>query len=171
MTLTVEDLRGHIETGLGDDALQTLLDAAYEAIDQYAGPVGSRTEILSGGPGDLLMVSASVDSVTTLIEDSLVLASDDYQVNGQMLIRLDTGTNPRYRWGSRVEVTYVALSDDALRDRVAVALIQADLDFHPGLTAETVGAWSQQYAQSSEEYRVARAAILESLNDPTPFIY
>lgn len=162
MTLTVDLLRGYITTALSDEALDALLDAAYEAIDQYAGASGSITELISPGPGDLLMLSRRASAISSLKEKDIALATDDYQLHGDQLVRrLDTGTNPAWRWRGRVDVTYTALTDTASRDRVAIALVNLDLDFAPGLTSQRLGDFSETADQ--RPYDEQRAEILASL--------
>jgi len=171
VTLTVTDLREHVETPLGDDALERLLDAAYESIEEVAGPAASVREVLTPGPGDLLMLSRSAESVTTLIEIDTELETDDFELIGrQMVRRLNTGTNPASCWRGRVDVTYAPGSDDASRDRVAIELVKLDLDNAPGIASETLGDHSKTYAQG-KSYAETRADLLASLAGPgIPFL-
>ena len=168
MTLDVDGLRLHIVTGLDDEALTLKLAAAYEAIDEYLGTdTGSYSELLRQPSGDLLMLSRRASAITSITEGVNELAADDYELraSGQMVRRLYTGTYPANRWLGRVDVTYVPLADDNERDRVAIALVQLDLNFNPGLVAERVGDHAETYSapQADVGYQQQRAQILSSL--------
>jgi hypothetical protein len=168
--LTVDQLREHVTTSLGDEAVQRLLDAAYGAIDEAAGTGGDSTELLTAGPGPLLMLSRPADTVTSVTEyaltsSALVLAADDYAIRaGQALVRLATGTNPASRWRGPVDVTYTPLLDEAVRDGVAISLVQLDITFNPGLASQRLGEWSETYVQGADgAYAEQRDKILASL--------
>jgi hypothetical protein len=55
-------------SGLSDPAMQLLLDAAEQAINLYAGPVGDVTETLTAGSGDLVMLSRPASAITSVSE-------------------------------------------------------------------------------------------------------
>lgn len=174
MTLTVDELRGHIETVLSDEALGLLLDAAYEAIDAILGSGGDEdyaatvTEILSPG-GDLLMLSRRASAITAVTEGVRTptdLATDDYQLIGDQLVRrLSDGTNGASRWRDRVQITYTAFADENERDRAAIALVKLDSDYQPGVQSERLGDHSISFgfSQGSSTYTEERDAILASL--------
>lgn len=156
MILSVDELREHVNSGLGDPALQRLLDAAEEAIIARAGATGARTEYAGGGSlyVTLSRPAASITSVTeTLSLDDTVLATDDYLIGaGEMLMeRLSSGTNPRMVWGDRVAVVYSPVSDDATRAKVQIDLCKLALDVDPGVTEEQIGDWSQKFSGSLQE--------------------
>src|SRR4051812_3591782 len=99
--LTVDQFREHVETSLVDDAIQRLLDDAEAEIIRYAGALGSRTELVDGGSGRLVL-TRPVGSITSVTETfgttDTILAADDYrQRNVYVLERLYTGTNGRFR--------------------------------------------------------------------------
>lgn len=174
--LDVDDLRGFIETSLGDEVLGVWLDAAYEAIDAFAGPAGDSsgdtgavTEVITPGPGDLLMVSKPAAAITAVVEtcygtDTDLALDDVALVGSQMVRRLRTGTNPSSWWRGRVEITYERLPDANERDRVAIGLVQLDVNHNPGVTSEELGDWSATYANNSAmNYSAERQALLASL--------
>lgn len=170
MTLTVDGLRGFIETSLDDTSLGLLLDAAYEAIDRALGPLGyddtpaAVTEILTVGPGDLLMLSRPATAITAVTEWETDLSADDYELLGdQMVYRLSTGTHQRGTWDRRVRITYTPTADVNERDRAAVALVRLDLDYQPGVQSERLGDHSITFATGSREYVEQRDAILASI--------
>jgi hypothetical protein len=171
VTLTVDDLRGFVESSLGDDALGLLLDAAYEEIDRVIGIAGydasaSVTEVLTGIAGDLLMLSRPASAVTSVLENDVTLAADDYELLGdQMLRRLNDGTNPQRCWGRRVIPTYELVDNANERDRAAIALVQLDVNRQPGVASERLGDHSITFA-GGDTYTEDRAAILASLTSP-----
>lgn len=173
MTLTVDDLRGHVESSLGDDELGLLLDAAYESIDHAIGAGGSDdypatiTELLTTG-GDLLMLSRPASAILSVTEGAATptdLVDDDYQLIGdQMVRRLRDGTNSATRWRGRVQVTYTAMPDESRRDAAAIALVKLDESHAPGVMSERLGDHAITYGQQgSKGYAEERAAILASL--------
>ena len=64
----------------------------------------------------------------------------------------------------------VPLRDDtATRQRAQRALVDLELSFHPGLTGQSIGTWSETYAGSGmKSYAEQRADILASLHDVGP---
>lgn len=172
--VTPTEFRLHVETSLGDAALQTKLDAAYEAILLHAGPFmvvsgadDQIDEILTPrGPGILLRLSRRAASVEEVIEGETTLAADDYQLrsSGLILRRLDTGTNPATYWRRRVFVQYTPLSDLAIREIVQIALVELDINLTPGATSERIGDWSETQSQGANDIIEQRDAILAQLN-------
>lgn len=152
--LTVDQLREHVTSSLSDDALQLRLDAAYEAIDAYAGSDGPVTELVDGGHR-YITLSRPADEITSIVEDYSsdtpdTMAADDYLVHpgGYVIERLSGGTLSRHTWHHRVFVTYHPVGTDATRDLVAIDLVNFDLTMQAGLTMEQVGAWTRQYGQA-----------------------
>ena len=176
MSLTVDQFREHITSTLGDEAIQRLLDAAYESIVIVAGPYasdGTVSEILTPrGIGTLLMLSRQAESVSEVIEGDTTLAADDYELrpSGNTLRRLDDGTNSASYWGNRVYVTYLPQSDLAIRDVAQLELVKLEIAFNPTLVTQTIGSWSESY-QQGRSYPEQRADILASLNPQTVGIW
>lgn len=165
---TVARLRGFVTTGLSDADLQLLLNAAIAEVDRALGPPAVREHLRARG--DLLLLSQAADSVTSVIEDerggAIELEVDDYELSdtGQVLYRLRTGTNPADWWRGRVDVRYVRRDYSATRIRVIIALVELDLAHKPGLAAQTIGTWSEQYTSNSAfNYELERASLIASL--------
>lgn len=173
--LTVDELREHVNSGLDDDALQRLLDAAEEAIVARAGASGARTEIVGGGYR-LISVARPIDTAetVTITEQSpygsdtvTTLAADDYLIRpgGLLIERLVTGTNARRTWYGHVSITYTPVSDDAMRAEVQLDLVRLALAYNPLLTGQTIGSWAEQYAANSAwNSSTEREAILSRLD-------
>jgi hypothetical protein len=171
--VTVAEFRDRVNSDVGDDAIQALLDAAEESIlARY--PAGSGTEVHDGGQSYIFLrhratsittITETVSGTDTELDDSDFRLRDD----GVSVLRLSTGLNPPIAWGrasptwgSPVTVEYEMEDYDAELARVQVALVELDLNAMPGLTSETIGAWSEQ-ANSGIPYATEREAILASL--------
>lgn len=176
--LTVDEFRGYVETALEDADVQRLLDAAEQAILRYAGPYlatsgadDSVNELFRPVHGPLLPLSRRASRIDTVIENAdgaspLTLAADDYELrsSGYTLRRLHTGTNPRYWWWGRVDVTYAPFDDAASREIVQLALVKLDIAFNPALAAYTTGSDSETY-QTGKSYPELRDEILATLSE------
>ncbi len=162
--LTVAQLREHVATDLPDTALTRLLDAAYADIERVVGPPGQRTEVFSpSGRWILLPAAATVTAVREDLDGAPVdLDPTDWRLRGQLLERLATGAHPRTAWLGSVRVTY-SLDDEALRDRVAIALVMLDVAARPGLESQQIGDWRETYAP---DVAAARAQILAEITQP-----
>lgn len=159
MALSVSEVRGHVATQLGDDELGRLVASAYSSIAEYA-PDPMREFIT--GYGDLLMLSRPAGSVTAIVERGATVDADDYELIGSHTVR-----RLCRRWRGRIDVTYALALTDADRDRVALALVQLDLNYRPGVTGERLGDWQVTLAANSVfNYKIEREAVLESLFEP-----
>lgn len=170
MLLTVAGLREFISTGLSDAALQILLDATEADIVKAAGDPDEQTEYIQGGYPALVlsrpMPSPDYDLVS-VTEDSdsaspTLLDETDYRIDGHLLHRLDTGTNPGWKWYGLVEVVYVPPDRTAERKRAQVALIQLDPSVGADITSERIGEYSVSYGKGNT-YAERYQAILDSL--------
>lgn len=173
MTLTAAQIRPYITTGLTDPELQVIVNAAYAEIVRSIGPVGARVDLLNGGYHTIALgrPTASIGGVTeTIGSTTTTLVADDYRLHpdGYTLERLSTGTHPRWQWWGVVEVTSTPTDDAAIRDDVAIELCKLALSYNPGLTSQTIGTWTEQYADNSVWNSIEeRDAILSRLN-PAP---
>lgn len=160
---------------IDSDHLQRLLDAAEQAINREVGPLGGVTSGDEQGTvreiitvhGDLLPLAVPAESIESVTEGRLietVLAADDYELvaPGRIVRRLSTGTNSAYHWHERVDITYVPLSDVALREMAQIELVKLDIAFNPTLVTQTIGSWSESY-QQGKSYPEQRADVLASL--------
>lgn len=170
VALTIARLREFVTSSVSNSSLQILVDAAYLAIDDAIGPQGDVKEFFTVH-GDLIMLSRRAVSITAVSENvrwaALALAADDYELrpSGQMLVRLRTGTNPRWYWQGRVDVTYRPPDDTANRVRVAIDLVKLDIATNPGLASQSIGTWAEAYTSNSAfNYALERQSILASLS-------
>jgi hypothetical protein len=170
--LTVDEFRGFVTTGLGDDELQLILDATESEIVRAAGASDSVVELASGG-ARFIFLARPAASITSITETNpwdgiaVTLAPDDYLIHpgGYTLERLPYGSNTRLAWWGRVQVAYAPADDEALRKGVQLDLARLMLNYQPGLTAETVGAWTTQLGSNATwNNDMEREAILARLN-------
>ncbi len=170
MTLmSLPEVRQNIETGLLDAALQRIMDAVEQDIDQRHGAVDSQVDDLEGGLKSIwttrpILTITSI--VETVIETDTTLAADDYETrHNRQLDRLDSGTNARTRWGDRVKITYVPIDTTARRITVYLKLILLDI-MYSGLDNSREG----DFASSGLDYYTERGKILSGLSEPGNFI-
>ena len=177
--LTVDEFREHVSTGLGDDAVQRLLDAAELEIVRFAGDPDSAEEILDGyGRSRFITLRRPAASITSVTESwpwnsTLSLAADDYILypDGLVLERIRGGTHSSHAWRGRVRVQYVPEADVALRQVVQIDLVNLCLDYHPGVTSETIGSWTEQFSAAIEANREEVDGYLSRLKvGPTMFV-
>lgn len=170
--LTTDEFRAFEQTSLGEIPLQTLLDAAEIEIVRFAGDPTTAVELVGGGAPLLALYrpAASITSVVeTLISDgsSTTLDAADYYLHpgGIILERLHTGPNSRLDWPVRyrILVTYTPRDDAALRKVVQKELVSLALHATPGVQSETIGAWTEVFAQVLQDEKV-RGAILGRLS-------
>src|SRR5687768_12266599 len=136
--LTVDDMREHVTTSLGDDALERIINDNEAAIEALAGPLGaSVTEVhWTNGYESIIFLKRRpqiTDSPATplIIEgygytDPVTLDTDDYYLDGYTLRRKDFGTNPGIWFTSPVAVTYTPVDDTDTRIGVLIALTKLE---------------------------------------------
>jgi len=169
--LTVAEFRDLVETQASDTALEMYLAAAAQEIAAQAGAFGEVTEHVGAhgnyySPGhNRVVTNRPIGTVTSVTEDGVVLATDDYTASGYILHRIGTGTNPRWHWGRHVIVVYTPADDTAERRRVQSELVKLDLDFEPGLASQQIGTWTETYRTDATRDEL-RAEILASLSTP-----
>jgi hypothetical protein len=168
--LTLAQLKEHVEAELADDALQRLLDAAEQTVEQRFGAIATQVDEYvvnedqyPEGRDKAVALTREASSITSVTEqmfsaDPDTLAADDYDLRGLVLERLDTGTNPRGKWGHRVVVTYVPFDDTSQRIPVIVNLVKLELAYR-GLSAEKAG----DYSMTARQYHQERESILGAL--------
>lgn len=163
MVVDLADLRARFGTGPSDDALETAILAAYESLDEMYGPfTASVTEHLRPY-GQWVDLSHRASAVSEVIEGTTTLDPADYTIwpGGRSLRRLTSGDPTA--WLDWIDVTYTRMSMDAERDRVAIALVDLDVNRPTsGLTSITVGPWSEHYGTAEGQYAKDREAILRS---------
>ena len=169
-SLNATGLREHVTTALSDNALELLLDAAWQAIAGVAGAEGDVLDVRAGG-GSVIFLSRRATVVSAVKEwhgfsYQRELAPDDYRLNadGVSLHRLISGTTPAAYWAGPVEVAFETASDDSSRQVGQIALVKLFVDHHPGIQEEEIGDWRQVFQSNSVwNYAQERETILETL--------
>lgn len=167
--LTLLQVRENIETGLSDTALQRIMDAVEEDIDQRHGDVASEVDDLETG-FEKLWTTRPIGTITTVVEtvgtvDTTLSANDYIRRHQTQLDRLNTGDNPRERWGVRVKITYVPV--DTTKRRITTYLKMILLDIvYSGLDSSREG----DFNSKSVNYDTEREKLLSALDRPGMFI-
>jgi hypothetical protein len=104
--------------------------------------------------------------VETVIATDTTLVSTDYELRHEKQIdRLDTGSNPRNRWGGRVLITYVPVDTTSRRIGAYIRLIKLDIEYS-GLDSSREG----DYNSKALDYYTEREKILSALRPPGFFV-
>jgi hypothetical protein len=155
---------------LEDPALQMLLDAAEQAVvDRYGSHGVSVTETVDGR-STYIFLRRRAESITSVTEiDALgrptTLASTDWELGGDGL-SIRRLLRP---WDARATVVSVPVDDTDDRKRVQLELVRLELGYDPGVTSETIGAWSEQRASNATwNVHEERERILQSLVGSIP---
>lgn len=175
-SLNVAGFREHVTSALGANALELLLDAAWQAIAKVAGAEGDVTEVRAGG-GSVIFLPRPAATITSVTEwlgysNERILATDDYRLNsdGVSLHRLMAGTTPSVYWAGPVQIVYEAANDESSRQVVQIALVKLFLDHHPGIQEEEIGDWRQVFQSNSVwNYAQERETILGTLRTSLGF--
>lgn len=168
MTLSLADVRPIIGEGPTDDLLEMLLAALYSEVMKTLQTTGSDYEAvdeLITVSGPLLPLGQRVQTISSVIEDGTTLDAEDYELRSsrRFLRRLPAGRN----WCGQVDITYVPEADTEEVDRIVLALLRFDLNYNPGVTMESIGAWMEQKSQMPDTYLKERQAILSSYSPGT----
>ena len=160
--LSATELREHIQTDLGDDALDRLANASEAMIIRTAGSATVETEEFAdsaypGGRSRNLYLGRPVASITSVKERTdpddaqTTLAVDDFRLEGtRKLIRLREGTNPQLFWTAYVEVIYVPVVDTGLREHVQIELVKLALNYS-GAKSEEDGEFDFEHHDTNTE--------------------
>lgn len=167
--MLLAEVRTHVETGLADAAVQTLMDAAEEAIDARHGALASQVDDLPGGLKSV-WTTRPIGTITSVIEsvgtdDTTLVAADYKKRHDTQLDRLDTGSNSRQRWGDRVKVTYAPRSDEEQRNIVFIGLIKLAVEY-TGLDNSKDGDFSSKGLNYADE----RERLLSTLDEKGFFV-
>ena len=163
MAVDLDHIRSHVGPGPSDDVLADLLEAALEAIDNRYGPEADACQEYLKPFGQWVRLGRRASAVASVKEGGTEVDESGYTLwpGGHYLRRIVDDVP--LAWSGWVDVAYSPLSESMERARVTVALVDLDLNRHPGLAGITVGPWSEQYTQDDEAYGKARDAILASL--------
>lgn len=163
LTLTPAQLRDHYETDLSDDALTAVIDANIAAVNRALGVDVAGGSLVLSPYGQEYVIDgrlngAVISAITeTYYGTDTALASDDWELVGSAIRRLNTGTNPRRYWGSPVSITYTP-ADSPEAVLALIDLCKVSLQFN-GVQSETNGS----YSYNGADQEAMRRKILNRL--------
>jgi len=165
--MTLADVRARVETDLDNTTLQRIFDSAVAAVDRAAGKAGSEMQTFNAAGISEIPLNRPASAITSVDErrsrssDAVTLAADDYRLIGDyVLFREASGTNPASTWGAQVDVTYAPDVDQEIRDRVALDIIQVDVEFR-AQDSEAIG----DVAMTQKDYKARRRALLAQVRE------
>lgn len=168
--LTLAQVREHVESDLGDDAMQRVIDGADAEIIRRLGVLATHTHVTEGGE-QLLHLPRKASSISSVTERYAVsggsytnvsLSADDYTLysDGRRAERLNNGTNPADLWQGTVTVVFVpADAGSAERSMLLVNLVKLELAY-TGRLSEGIG---DVRVQSAADHSAAKAALFAAL--------
>ena len=126
--VTPTDVKALINTSMSDENLQTVIDRVEAQITARIGAPQTdayATEIVKTMRGDTdglyLFMPTEIYSVSSIVEDTSTLTSDQYQTwAGGVIERLPVDSH----WGDRVVVTYKPTDDRLVRAQVIIDLVR-----------------------------------------------
>lgn len=147
--LTVDEVREHVETDLGDSALGRIVDNADQEIIDRLGALASQTEVIQGHGLYTLSLArraASITSVVEKIDDTdYTLAATDYDLLGDgYTLRRTQGTSyPALAWSGIITVVYVphggTTGELAARKKLLADLVRLDCAYTATQSSEIGG--------------------------------
>ena len=162
---SVDQVREHVVTALGDGALVRAVEDAEAAIDRVGGPVGEIREERPGRGSAIIILARRAASIRAIREhgDDEDLAGDDWRLlsDQRSIRRLHDGTNAAHAW-RRPIVSYQPVDELATRRMVAIELVKGSLTSMPGVLGFTEGNWTIQYA-NGQTWRSSRQDALDEL--------
>ena len=124
--VTPADVKALINTSMSDANLQDVIDRVEAQITARIGAPQTdayATEVVKTmrGEGEYLFMPTEIYSVSSIVEDTSTLTSDQYQTwAGGVIERLPEDSH----WGDRVVVTYKPTDDRLVRAQVIIDLVR-----------------------------------------------
>lgn len=160
--ITVAQLKEHVETDLGTDALQRIIDDACSLVAERAGPQTAVTQrFVDMGLQTLWLARTPALPFTTVTEDGVTLVLDtDFRLlyDGRGMERIDAASGYVRSWGREVVLVYNRQDDTARRVRVTIDLCKLALSY-TGHSDESEG----DVRQANPDYQRERESILRGL--------
>jgi hypothetical protein len=124
--LSAAQAKALINTSMSDENLETVIDRIEAQVTEKIGAPQTdayETEIVKTmrGEGISLFMPTEIYAVVSIVEDTVTLATDQYQTwGGGVIERLPMGTD----WGDRCVVTYKPKDDRLKRAQVIIDLVR-----------------------------------------------
>jgi hypothetical protein len=161
--LTVDEIRQHVETDLGDTALGRLIDDADGEIIDRLGALASQVEVIPGGEKYIVIARKAI-SITAIVErireTDYALGADDYTLlsDKRRVQRLQGSTVPSIWWQGLVTITYVPVDETIPRKRLLVDLVRLSASY-TALSSVGVG----DVRMTNLDYQAERDKLFETL--------
>ena len=166
--ITTDEIREHVESGLGDSALERIVDGCDAEIIRYAGPHFDATQNLTrsiklryGDKNAWLpskassIVSVNEQAVGKLSDDSVSVDATEYELanNGW------SAHKPNGWRASTVIVEYVPVNNNSQRVLALIDLVQLQTKF-TGIQSESVNGYrSTQVNYEKEHGRILKRLV------------
>jgi len=137
--VTIDEVRGLVNTSLSDTDLQTVIDRIEAQVTSRVGAPqvdGMTTTITKTfrGEGFFLFAPTEIYAVVSIAEDGNALSSSEYQTwAGGVIERLPSETY----WGDRMTVVYKPADDRLLRAQVIIDLVRLTIE-RTAMKAESI---------------------------------
>ena len=131
MLVTLDDVRALVKAAaiLSDGQLTAVIERIESEITAMIGPPQDDTGLVTHtvtlpGEGSLLFMPSEIGSITSVVEDTVTLAADEYRMWKAEIERLPVGGT----WGGRCVVTYCPADDRLKRKQVIIDLCRIDIE-------------------------------------------
>jgi hypothetical protein len=158
------EVKAIYKTSMSDEDLQVVIDRVEYQINAEIGAPQTDTydtEIVKTLPGNTkrLFIPTNIYSVTSIVEDTVLLGTEDYQTwDGGMIERLPIGTY----WGFRCVVTYKPVDDRLKRAQVIIDLVRLTIE-RTAMTNENVAG---EYSYSAPDWEAEFNKVMRKLKLP-----
>jgi len=139
--VSVAEARAQINSSLSDAELGAVIDRIEAEIEAKIGPnqddTGNITHVVTKrGGADCLFMPSEISSIVSIVEDTVTLDSDQYQIwPAGVIERLPVDCSV---WGDRCVVTYYPADDREIRKSVIIDVLRLDLN-RTGMLEESIG--------------------------------
>lgn len=169
--LTLAQVRENIESDLGDDAMNRLIDASDAEIIRKLGPLATQPETHEGGSRyiHLARAASAIVSVSERYNTlgagytTLNLSSNDYRLlpDGRKVERLSDGTNGADRFQGEVSIVTTPLDTTAERVNLLLKLVTLELNY-TGHLIQSAG--DHRVQPGPQAYADEKASLFRSLS-------
>lgn len=153
--VTVAKARALINSSLGDDDLQDVIDRVEAEVSFRIGAPQDDSGTVTvtrtvPGQGENIFMPSEIASVVSVTEDSVALASTEYRIwHGGVLERLPEGTF----WGRVCVVVYKPEDDRLVRTSAIIDLVRLDLNRTAMESESVAGEYSYKAPANWEQER------------------
>lgn len=157
---------------LSTPTLQSLIDANEILLNLRSQALATeRTITVAGYPGTVILLPERAGEVTSITEQWLYASTSDVELDetdwrlaagGTAIERIPDGMHPSDTFAERLVIEYVPFDTTALRKSVLIQLVEADLNFAPGISSQRLGDYSETKT-SSQSGQASLMAIKEGL--------